>query len=548
MLDSPVVSYSALVIRKLIDGQNADLHLPKLSAPWVTIAANLAACPPSPTLRTQAFEASLASLPDANGIRAVVFAADLAAEPIFPPEPPDVIEFEGVPPLPQSCQFSASDSVGACPWLEDYLRFSRIWSPRGFEGFHQACGLWLLSVVASGRVQTHLGKARKTPLFLSLIARTSAYAKSTTAGIALATLQRAGLDYLLLPDSSTPQKLLVEMQAVLPDDFAQLEEAGKEWALAKIAFAGQRGWAYEEFGSFIAAMLRRDGPMSDFRGLLRRFDDCPDRFSSSTVMRGLDVVEHPYLALLVSLTPADLAPFAQRGSSLWGDGFLARFAMITPPEGTSQRGRFPKGERVIPKELFDPLQVWHQRLGIPEVTVSSIVSSTSPRAIIKPVTTTTLEFSEAAYEAYYHYDDALSTIALKFASHDLDGSYSRFPEKALRLATLFASLQNSSRVELTHWALAQTITEGWRAGLHHLREQLSTPSFSSECEAEEKILKIIRRFGGATFRQCRQFSRLSVRQIQSVLTGLESAGLIASQPAGKTTKYMLLDEEEASEA
>jgi hypothetical protein len=74
-----------------------------------------------------------------------------------------------------------------------------------------------------------------------LTARTSSYSKSTTAGIALATLKRAGLDHLLMPDNATPQKFLMEMKAALPEDFAELDEPGKKRVLDQLAFAAQRG-------------------------------------------------------------------------------------------------------------------------------------------------------------------------------------------------------------------------------------------------------------------------------------------------------------------
>ncbi len=68
-------SYPAQVIRKLIDGQEVENFIAGLSAPWKEIGRNIAACPKSPTLRTQAFEASIANLQEANEIRKWVFAA-----------------------------------------------------------------------------------------------------------------------------------------------------------------------------------------------------------------------------------------------------------------------------------------------------------------------------------------------------------------------------------------------------------------------------------------------------------------------------------------
>ena len=540
--------YAAQVIRKLIDGQDVDSYLSGLVDPWKEIGRNISACPISATIRTQAFEASIANLQNADEIRRLVFAADLKADLN---QSQDLFDQVNLPALPKSCQISEKEGSGACNWLDDYILHSKLWSPRGFEWFHESCGIWVLSVVAARRILVHMGKTRFTPLYIALTARTSSFSKSTTAGIAISTLQRAGLDHLLMPDNSTPQKFLMEMKSVLPEDYAEMDDVAKARTLNKLAFAGQRGWYFEEFGQGIAAMMRRDGPMTDFRGLLRRFDDTPDRYESGTIGRGNDVVERPYLALMVSMTPADLAPFAQRGSSLWGDGFLARFALVTPPNGARRRGRFPKGERIIPANLFMPLQEWNKRLAIPQVELidekgtgkdGKTISTVRAKAhASEPVI---LELSEEVFEAFYAYDDGLNEVCSKIAIEDLDGNYARFSEKALRLATIFASISQSNRIEMKHWARAQSIAERWRAGLHNLHHQINTPHISEELENEERILKIVRKLKGATVREIRQYTKLPTRQIQLALDGLIQAELISKETLGRMTKFFYLDEVE----
>jgi hypothetical protein len=540
--------YAAQVIRKLIDGQGVESYLSDLEDSWKEIGRNISACPISATLRAQAFEASITSLPNADEIRKLVFAADIKADLN---QSQDLFDQVSLPALPKSCQISEKDGMGACTWLDDYILHSKLWSPRGFEWFHESCGLWLLSVIAARRILVHMGKPRFTPLYIAMTARTSSFSKSTTAGIAISTLQRAGLDHLLMPDNSTPQKFLMEMKSVLPDDYADMEEITKAHTLNKLAFAGQRGWYFEEFGQGIAAMMRRDGPMTDFRGLLRRFDDTPNRYESGTIGRGNDVVERPYLALLVSMTPADLAPFAQRGSSLWGDGFLARFALITPPNGARRRGRFPKGERIIPANIFVPLQEWHKRLGIPPVELidekgtgkdGKAISAVRAKAHTgEPII---LDLSEEVFEAFYAYDDGLNEVCSKIAVEDLDGNYARFSEKALRLATIFASINNSTRVEWVHWARAQAVTERWRAGVHFLHQQINSPLPSQMLETEERILRVLRRLKGASVREIRQQTRLPAREINQILDELIEAELITKEPVGKTTKFRILEDAE----
>ncbi len=577
-------SNAAKVIRKLIDGQDMDDYIANLREPWKEIARNIAACPESPSQRSLALEASLAqiaardqkadpksgaanpvnsgstvsandldgSIADLTGaeiadmIRNAVFAADVKAD-LQPAQ--EFFDHDNVHPLPKSCRIDPLAGATACHWLDTYIKFSKEWSPRGYEGFHEGCGAFILSTIAARRPLVHLGKPRYPSLYIALTARTSSYSKSTTAGIALATLKRAGLDHLLMPDNATPQKFLMEMKAALPEDFAELDEPGKKRVLDQLAFAAQRGWFYDEFGQGIASMMRREGPMTDFRGLLRRFDDTPDRYESGTVGRGTDVVERPYLAMLASLTPADLAPFAQRGSSLWGDGFLARFALITPPTWARRRGRFPKGERIIPEEIYQPLQEWHQRLNLPRVElIDEKINGKDGKAMsmqrvkVHLGWPNVLELSEEVYEAFYAYDDGLNEICNRLAMDDLDGNYSRFSEKALRLATLFASFANSPKIQFDHWARAQTIAESWRFGLHFLHEQLNTPRISEELETEDRILRIIKRLKSATVREIRQYSKLPTKLIYANLEGLEEAGLISKSPEGRTVKFVYVEE------
>lgn len=105
----------------------------------------------------------------------------------------------------------------AGPSLDAYVEFSRTWSPRAYDGFHEACGLWLLSTVAARRVLLHLGKPHYTPLFIALAARTSLYAKSTTAQIAIRVLGKARLDWLLAADASSPQKFIQDLTRRVPE-------------------------------------------------------------------------------------------------------------------------------------------------------------------------------------------------------------------------------------------------------------------------------------------------------------------------------------------
>ena len=76
------------------------------------------------------------------------------------------------------------------------------------------------------------------------------------------------------------------------------------------------------------------------------------------------------------------------------------------------------------------------------------------------------------------YRNALRRLTEDFAVSDFDGSYSRFPEKALRVA-LLASIDDSRYITLRHWARRGS-AETWRQSLHDLYQGLNTATASAE--------------------------------------------------------------------
>lgn len=466
----------------------------------------------------------------------------------LPPELAQPIEAAGeMPELPESARVPAELGAGACPWLDRYIEYSRIWSPRAYNPFHEAAGLFVLSTVAARRVMVNFGRPRYPSLYLGMVGRSSMFAKTTTADIGIDLLTRAGLAYLLAADNATPQSFIAKMTPRVPEDYDQRTTEEQELARLRLSFAGKRGWFYEEFGQHVRAMMHEGGFMADFRGLLRRFDDGADRYEYSTVGRGDDIIRQPYLALFANMTPADLKPFAKRGAGLWGDGFLARFALITPPEGERSRAQFPEGERVPPAELLTSLVDWHKRLGVPtsEIVTTSGAGDGQPttkRLESSAYPLTVLDLPKEIHQAYYSYHDGLLDLTSTNNNQDLDGNYARFAEKALRVAVLLASVSGSERVDMTHWARAQAITERWRAGLHELYRQLNAPEPTEDQEKEERVIDVIRQKHNPTVREIAQTIRLSAGEIGLIIRRLVDAGILEEIPTqtGRTSRYVLV--------
>ena len=455
---------------------------------------------------------------------------------------PDRVQREeiGIPDLPLAVQHDPQLAAIASPWLDAYIDYSRIWSPRAHDDFHESVGLWALSTIAARRVAISLGKIRYTSLYIALASRTSVFAKSTTAEIAQSILQAAGLSHMLAPDDATPQAFVKSMTHALPQGWFDLSKDQKEERERRLAFAAQRGWFFDEFGMKISSMMREGGFMSEFRSLLRKFDDTPDEYNYETISRGSDNVKAPYLALLANLTPADLAPYAKRGSALWNDGFWARFAFLTPPLGAPRRNeRFPKGKRIMPNNLVVPLVEWHRRLGIPAVNI--IDRNSGYEAIVSPADPKILTMGDDVYDAYYGYNDALIDIVTSSALTDLDGNYSRLPEKALRVAMLLASLEGSAGIQLKHWHRAQQIGEVWRRNLHHLYDQITNETETPKLIAmEDKIMSVIAGAGPLTIREMVQSVRgLDTGQARILVKSMTETGFLAQMKDGRTERYRL---------
>lgn len=454
-------------------------------------------------------------------------------------------------PLPAHAYLDPVLGAAACPWLDEYIAFSREMSPRGYAGFHEAVGLWLLSTITARRLVVRLGTKSFYPnLYIALCAFTTLYAKTTTARIGIDVLTQAGLSHLLLPNDLTPQAFINHLGCNLRSDYGDLSPDEQRLERQRLQFAGQKGWFYEEFGRMVSAMMRETGYMADFRGLLRSFDDNPPVYEYKTMTRH-DKVMQPYLALLVNMTPADIRPYAKSGSPLWGDGFWARWAFITPPpHHPPQYGRFPDSQVNIPAQLLNPLRQWHESLGIPTVNVTPIHDEEGKptgkyQAYRESIEPTSCQLGEGVLNAFYAYHDSLVQLAgeqVDGGNTDLMGNYGRLAEKALRIAMLLAGVSNGNRLELCHWARGQTIAERWRTNLHHLAEQVAAPAPSQERELQDKVAAVLQRHGVMTAAEiARHIRNVSSPEVEQLCRRLIGSGALveAEKTTRNTTRYRL---------
>jgi hypothetical protein len=454
-------------------------------------------------------------------------------------------------PLPDSVKLPEELSKGACQWLDDYVALSKKWSPTGYDGFHEAVGLWVLSTVAARRISTPNGEC--TPLSIALVARSGLYAKSTTATVGVRVLKQAGLNYLLMGEDHTPQSFIKAMTGVVPDGYARVDD--KTFMDNALAFSAQRSWYKDEFGGFVGGMRKKTGHMHAFMDMLRSLDGCPDEYSVNTIGRGQDKVLFPHVAVLACMTPSDLRESGKAGSEEWGNGFWARVAFVGPDkECKVSKGRIPNEKFVAPSELITKLYQWHERLGIPNICVQSDPDSPGKFIVDRGLFPENIcEFGEGVYDAFYAYKDALSDMTEATSGHDLDGNYCRFAIKALRIAMLVASLENDGLIEMKHWALGQEIAERWRANLHAVFGQINEPPPSFDEGVEERIVNFIgrwldRRNYPPTLREIRNYNKgIPSERLTRMVDSMVATGVLRELVDGKTKHYTLPHDGEAEQ-
>lgn len=420
----------------------------------------------------------------------------------------------------------------AFPWLDQYVDFSRRWSPEGYSLYHIACGLWVLSTIAARRPCASFSKDHFTNLTLLLVGRSSVWAKSTTAQIAkdLIHADPAFIPFLL-PDFCTPEKMISMMSARLPADWEDLSAAEKDKIRQQLVFIGQRGWYFDEFGMLFSAMTRRESTMNSFHSILRKLDDTEPTYKNATIGRGEDVVEGPYLSLLGITTPADMIKIASAGAPFWSDGFFARYLFAVPPDEVPSAARFPKGKRAIPGSLVKPLHDWNKRLGLPKLQINEGDPSITR-------TQTYLEIPDDVQDAIYAYREGLRDLVVNSELVDLDSNYARFHIFALRISILIASFNDYDKIKLEHFASAVEITEEFRQSLHFLYAQVSNLSTQRETKTnEDKVMNVLLKHGLQTKREIEQRTKLKTHEVEFVLAKLATDRKIVILKEGKTQRF-----------
>ena len=168
---------------------------------WATIIDHLAE-----TLRDDGPHAVVEALAVAtradHGLAALV--ADL-------PPPPQAAT-SGLFALPDPLTTALLHAAPCGAWLDAYIAYATEASPVTPAAFHEAAGLFTIASTIARRCCVRLGAEDYFPnLYALFIAPPGRYAKSTALRVVKTVLRAAGLDYLLLPESMTPESLFRQM-------------------------------------------------------------------------------------------------------------------------------------------------------------------------------------------------------------------------------------------------------------------------------------------------------------------------------------------------
>lgn len=416
-------------------------------------------------------------------------------------------------------------------WLDRYVAFWTEAAPMTPPSFHEATGLFVVSMAIARRLKLRASTKDHYPnLFCVYIAPAGEYRRTTAYKGVSELVRKAGLEHLLLPATITPERMISKMSI---QDVKIPKQPEKLLALLREkSFAAQRGWLVDEVSSLFSGM-KREYNAGLLEMVLKAFDCEP--LDKSTQSRGDEVVLDTYLSVYGSSNPELMGPFfANR--SLWLNGLFSRFAILTPrpEEENGDAWQFFGDALDIPDDLIHGLQAIYNYFPIPVAEVRRDEASEEEWLWLSnngdPIS---CAIDRRAWDAWDAYSKATSKTLLRQYTDDIDGalrpSYVRFGEQAIKvamnLATIDAAMSNGLiRITPAHFARAQRIVEGWRESMHRLWQNQTVTEETRLMEHIQKTLK--RHAAGLTARDLVNLTKASKKDIEAALELLDQAGQV----------------------
>lgn len=424
-------------------------------------------------------------------------------------------------------------------FLDEYIKFSSKWAPRGHFLFHEGAAIFLLSAIAKRRIYIPFGKGDYTSLYISFAADSSKYTKSTVLDLAEETLRACGWGWLPWGQKMTPEYLYKKASGILPDDYDSLPKEKQHDVYEQLKWAGQRCHIVDEWGGDLASMANPNSPRRTLHDMLLKWDRGVPFDSNDAITSGEKKIWRPYMPILAAFTPENFkVMISNKGNSdLWSTGLNSRIAFLTPPGDKASLAPWPDEEWVgVPSGIKDRLHAFDTllaRKGEPVPELNPIMdkkgNATGLYKIeynVFPTNTTTIRGN--VVRAYREYDNHMLVMINNQDLHipkDLHSWYRRASAKAIRIAALLAWMENGGILELSHWIAAQTIVERWREAVHAFHEAISELEITREKKQETGLVSIATKKGGwCTMTDFQQRSGMSIEQIRKHLQALCEVG------------------------
>lgn len=437
------------------------------------------------------------------------------------------------PPLTESARLTdeqIKEAAKGRTWLDEYVKWAKDGGPLSPEIFYEALGLWTLSIAATRRMKVTIGSENIFPnLYVFIVATTTVYRKSTALHLANSIIDKAQLEFLKMPERTTPEAMFEYLAGKTPMNFGDMSAEDQQHFSMGRTFASQRAIMEDEASGLLSEMKK--DYMSGLSELLLKGYDGQGTLRKLLKSQGQITIREMCLSFLGATTPVE-----------WGrrmtneekqNGFVARFAIITPenaPIYTEALDEVPVPQNVINKirRMFIKILPWDKSLMGPDG---------NPRALPKdePVTpppVTNVQLAPEALAQIRKYRKAMSFSMLKSVDGEVEedkaGSYARLGTMMIKVAMLLAAIDSETpaiRIEPRHAYAAQQVCERWRESLHRLDEHVNQ---SRRTNVDDKVLSFIKASGelGVTAREIQRSCNIETQAREQNIKLLMDAGAI----------------------
>jgi len=437
------------------------------------------------------------------------------------------------PPLSEAARLSDDQILEAQKgrvWLDQYVKWAKQAGPLSPDIFYEALGLWTLSMAATRRMKVTIGAENIFPnLYVFIVATTTVYRKSTALHLANDVIEKSNLEFLKMPERSTPEAMFEYLAGKTPANFESMSELDSQhWAMGR-TFAAQRAIMEDEASGLLSEMKK--DYMAGLSELLLKGYDGQGTLRKLLKSQGQITIRDMCLTFLGATTPVEWA--RRMTNEERQNGFVARFAIITPetpPVYMETQEETPVPYQLIQRlrHLFTKILPWDAKL---------IGADGNPRALgrgaeITPPPVTNVTLAPEAIQQITKYRKAVGFTMLKGAGGEVDedkaSSYARLGTMMVKVAMLLAAIEADSpaiRIEPRHAYAAQLICERWRESLHRLDEHVNA---SKRTNIDEKVFAFIKASGelGVTARDIQRSCNLETQAREQNLKLLLDAGMI----------------------